>query len=243
MSIIWLVGTTDVWLEEFSEVLSGFFGVRRVASLLSFGRLLGLGDIPRRESYICLVYLNQKDDLMAIHSSFSRFLKEYSRNHLCVIGHLSEDQKKVVESFNIASLGLPEDMVQAAKLLRKLTAPKPPKPTQSLGDDCIRIGDIEVDRGAACMRVTATGVEEALTPKEIRIIQVLSMAVNQPISREELVRKVWSGTHVSASTVDSHMSRLRKKLIKVLSADLRRSMAADGFCRSRPNCREVMRLL
>ena len=212
MSMIWLVGAPDAWFEEFSDLLAGFLGVRRVASLLSFGRLIGIGDIPSPDCFICLVYLSPTDDLMAIHSSFSRFLREYSGNQLCVLGNISEDQRKLVESFNIASLGMPEDMVQTAKLLRKLTATGARALNQSLPDECIRIGDIEVDRGAACMRVMATGVEESLTPKEIRIMQVLSLAVNRPISREELIKKVWSGTHVSASTVDSHMSRLRKKI-------------------------------
>jgi DNA-binding response OmpR family regulator len=62
------------------------------------------------------------------------------------------------------------------------------------------------------MRIMATGVEEPLTPKEIRILQVLSSSVNQSIGRDELVTKVWAGMRVSASTVDSHMSRLRKKI-------------------------------
>ena len=212
MSTIWLVGEPDDWLDEFSTVLSGFFGVRRIASLLSFGRLVGLGDLPRNDGFACLIYLRPSDDLITIHSSFSRYLKETSRNSLCVIGSLSEEQRKVVEGFNIAALGLPEDMVQVAKFLRMLTTVGEPTSAGSLGDERFRIGDIEVDRGAANMRVLATGVEEALTPKEIRIIQVLSLAVNQPVAREDLIKKVWSGTHVSASTVDSHMSRLRKKI-------------------------------
>jgi len=59
---------------------------------------------------------------------------------------------------------------------------------------------------------TSLGFEEPLTPKEVRIIQVLSACVNQVVGRDELVSKVWLGVRVSASTIDSHMSRLRRKI-------------------------------
>ena len=210
MSMIWLVGIRDAWLDEFADVLSGFFAVRKVASLRSFSRLLALTEAPRNEGFLCVVRLSSSDDLMAIHASMSQFGRECPQARVCVIGEISSDQKKLLETLKIAALGLPEDMVQTAKLLRSLMA----APTQSplIGAEFIRIGDIEVDREASCLRVLATGVEEPLTPKEIKILQVLSSAVNQSITREDLIRKVWIGTRVSASTVDSHMSRLRKKI-------------------------------
>jgi DNA-binding response OmpR family regulator len=76
----------------------------------------------------------------------------------------------------------------------------------------IRVGDIEVDRDLAMMRVLATGLEESLTPKEVRIMQVLTLSANKTIGRDELIGKVWAGVRVSTSTIDSHMSRLRRKI-------------------------------
>jgi Transcriptional regulatory protein, C terminal len=212
MSMIWLVGTSDEWLEGVASVLSGFFAVRRIGSLKNFGRLITLGETPKAEPFFCVVRIAPSDDLISIFSAFSSFGREFRANQLCVLGDLSADQRKVVENFRVAILGTPQDLVQTAKLLRRLMAPAKTQPVRPLGDEILRIGDLEIDRSTSLMRVIATGVEEALTPKEVRIIFVLSGSVNQSISREELIKKVWSGTHVSASTVDSHMSRLRKKI-------------------------------
>ena len=129
-----------------------------------------------------------------------------------VIGDVTLEQRKVVENFRVASLGIPPDLVKTSKLLRKLMLPVDQPAAKYVSEDVLVIGDIEIDRVAGRMRVLATAVDEPLTPKEIRIISVLSGVLNHAITREELIKKVWLGTHVSANTVDSHMSRLRKKI-------------------------------
>lgn len=212
MSTIWLVGIKDEWLETVNEVLSGFFGVRRIGSLKNLTRLIALSETPTTSEFICMIRIVPSDDLISIYSSFSSVLKEIRPSQLVVIGELTCDQRKVVENYRVAFLGVPSDLVQTAKLLRKCMAPLPLPATKNLNDEILRIGDMEIDRSAGRMRVLATGVEESLTPKEIRIISVLYGTPNQSISREELIKKVWLGTHVSANTVDSHMSRLRKKI-------------------------------
>lgn len=211
MSTVWLVGSPCDWLDEFAGILSGFFGLRRIAGLKSFGRLIALGEIPVDIPFHCIVSLTDQDTPMTVHTALSRFLLENQPSQICIIGQTSEDQRKVAENHKIACLGVPSEMVQTAKLIRSLMRMGSPRKV-TLTDDFIRVGDIEVNRSRACMRIMATGVEEPLTPKEIRILQVLSSSVNQSIGRDELVTKVWAGMRVSASTVDSHMSRLRKKI-------------------------------
>ena len=210
--MIWLVGTSDQWLEAVSEVMSGFFGVRRIGSLKNFSRLNTLRETPASSDFICMVRLAPTDDLISIYSAFSCFLKDFRASQLVVIGDVTLEQRKVVENFRVATLGIPPDLVKTAKLLRKLMVPLNQQVVKTLIDDVLVIGDIEIDRVAGRMRVLATAVDEPLTPKEIRIISVLSGVLNQAISREDLIKKVWLGTHVSANTVDSHMSRLRKKI-------------------------------
>ena len=77
MSMIWLVGTSDQWLEAVSEVMSGFFGVRRIGSLKNFSRLNTLRETPASSDFICMVRLAPTDDLISIYSAFSCFLKDF----------------------------------------------------------------------------------------------------------------------------------------------------------------------
>jgi DNA-binding response OmpR family regulator len=210
--MIWLVGSSDEWLESVNEVLSGFFGVRRIGSLKSLGRLIALGELPVADEFICIFRLRPADDLISIYSAISKILKACRVAQVVVVGELTVDQLKVIDNFGITFLGMPTDLVKTAKLLRILMVPLPQVTTQNISEEILRIGDIEIYRTEGRMRVLATGVDEPLTPKEIRILFVLSAAINKTISREELVKKVWIGTHVSSNTVDSHMSRLRKKI-------------------------------
>ncbi|SME89596.1 winged helix-turn-helix domain-containing protein [Pseudobacteriovorax antillogorgiicola] len=55
-------------------------------------------------------------------------------------------------------------------------------------------------------------VEIALSHKEAKIIKLLLSSHHKPISRRRLAELVWDGAKISRSTIDSHMSRLRKKL-------------------------------
>lgn len=213
MSTVWLVGSSCQWMEDISVVLSSFFGVRRIASLRSFQRLIALGDIPPQPNFLCVVRILPEDDLLTIHSALSRFVTEDHSSRMCIVGDITQEQRKVAENFRIGCLGIPGDMVQFAKMIRTLTS-APELEKAHVKDDFIRVGDIEVDKSKGCLRILATGFEESLTPKEIKIIQALSSSLNQPIGRDDLLSKVWQGTRVSTNTIDSHMSRLRKKIEK-----------------------------
>ena len=99
MSTTWLVGIKDEWLETVNEVLSGFFGVRRIGSLKNLTRLIALSETPTTSEFICLIRIVPSDDLISIFSSFSSVLKEIRPSQLVVIGELTCDQRKVVENF------------------------------------------------------------------------------------------------------------------------------------------------
>ena len=212
MSMIWLVGAQDPWTHEYADVLSGFFAVRRISSLRNFKRLLMLNEAPRSGEFMCILRISEAEDLIELHAALSEFLAIFNRFSIYVVGEALADHKMLLQGLGIAFLGVPVDIVESAKLLRRMIEGGSEKVLVDVLNSSIRIGDIEIDREAARMRVLATGFDEPLTPKEIRIFQVLSTSVNKTISRDELVKKVWPGIRVSASTVDSHISRLRKKI-------------------------------
>lgn len=211
MSTVWLIGSADEWQDEFAAILSGFFGIRRIGGLVNFGRLIAISEIGVDQCSFCIVRLMPDDHIMTIHAAFSRFLRDNHHSRICVVGELTSDQQKLVEGLQIANLGVPIDMTQTAKVIKSLIRPNIVENSSRSRHDLLQFGDVEVNVATGRMRILAMGVDEPLTPKEIRILQVLSAAMNKSVAREELVDKVWAGLKVSDSTVDSHMSRLRKK--------------------------------
>lgn len=211
MSTVWLVGSADEWQDEFAETLSGFFGIRRVAGLVNFGRLISMANSDVDTCSYCVVRLTPDDPIMTIHAAISRFLRENHPSRICVVGNLTSDQSRLVEGLRVANIGVPSDMIQTAKMIKALISQKNRENTGFSNENLIRFGDVEINVAKGRLRILATGIDEPLTPKEIRIIQVLSSAMNTAVRRDELVEKVWAGMKVSANTVDSHMSRLRKK--------------------------------
>ena len=68
---------------------------------------------------------------------------------------------------------------------------------------------------ASSINAIREGIEQAelgLNPSDDGRVLRLNIPPLNTERREELIKKVWLGTHVSANTVDSHMSRLRKKI-------------------------------
>lgn len=52
----------------------------------------------------------------------------------------------------------------------------------------------------------------ALTPTEVEVLRLLHRRVGKPVRREDLLREVWGVTAASTRTLDTHITRLRKKL-------------------------------
>jgi DNA-binding response OmpR family regulator len=78
-------------------------------------------------------------------------------------------------------------------------------------DEPVRVGEILID--PARRRVTVGGREVHLARKEFTLLRVLASDPTRVFSREELLRDAWgSGAAGSTRTVDSHASRLRRKL-------------------------------
>lgn len=212
MSMIWLVGAQDEWMEEFADVVNGFYAVKRIASVKNFTRLIKMQTKASLEGVFFVLRVMPFDELMSMHSAVSVVESNSILGRICFVGEVSESLKQILSSKKITFIEQPADLVETCKEIRRVFASVRPSLGAQSTPDILKIGDIEIDRLTSTMKITNTHITEPLTPKEIRILQVLSASADQVISREELVSRVWTGTHVSASTVDSHMSRLRKKI-------------------------------
>jgi len=78
--------------------------------------------------------------------------------------------------------------------------------------DLVEIDDLVVDRAAR--RVLARGREVALATKEYALLVKLASDPERVFTREQLLRDVWGyRTYVPTRTLESHASRVRRKLV------------------------------
>ena len=79
----------------------------------------------------------------------------------------------------------------------------------------IRVGDLEIDQAAQRVVIRKNGKTEEviLTALELKILMLLSKQKNRVLSRNEILDMIWgNNVHVFARNVDTHISKLRKKL-------------------------------
>ena len=98
----------------------------------------------------------------------------------------------------------------------------------ALAEDKVEIGDITLDRTAH--RVVRNGDEIHLGPTEFRLLDHFVQHPGRVFSREQLLDAVWgSDVYVETRTVDVHIGRLRKALLKVGGEDPIRTVRSAGY--------------
>lgn len=92
-----------------------------------------------------------------------------------------------------------EDVLRAVKRL------------EQMADHTLTSGSLRMDTHSR--RVTIKGEELPLTAQEFELLHALMVQPNEPVSREELLRKAWGYQAMGMTrTVDVHVQRLRRKL-------------------------------
>ena len=91
-----------------------------------------------------------------------------------------------------------------------------------------RVGDLELDR--LSHRVSRSGAEIALQPREFRLLEYLMKHAGQVVTRTMLLENVWD-YHFDPQTnvIDVHMSRLRAKIDKGYARSLLHTVRGAGY--------------
>ena len=91
-----------------------------------------------------------------------------------------------------------------------------------------RVGDLELDR--LSHRVTRSGQEIVLQPREFRLLEYLMKNANQVVTRTMLLEHVWD-YHFDPQTnvIDVHVSRLRAKIDKGFDKPLIHTIRGAGY--------------
>jgi two-component system phosphate regulon response regulator PhoB len=124
------------------------------------------------------------------------------------------------DDYVVKPFSLPELMARVKAILRRVS----PDRTAEV----LRVADIELDRVAH--RVTRGTREVHLGPTEFRLLEFLMESPGRVLSRSQLLDGVWGrDAFVDERTVDVHIGRLRKALIRGKERDPVRTVRGAGY--------------
>lgn len=121
----------------------------------------------------------------------------------------SEDD--AVEAFESGADDYVRKPFGVAELVRRVEALLGLSRRAPVSVSVMRLGAMEIDRAAR--QVTVGGASVRLTPKELDLLVHLAERPGNVLDRDSLLAEVWGYSHAGyARTVDSHVTRIRKKL-------------------------------
>ena len=124
------------------------------------------------------------------------------------------------DDYVVKPFSLPELMARVKAILRR-TAPE-----RLAG--VLRAGEIELDRAAH--RVTRGNREVRLGPTEFRLLEFMMQSPGRVLSREQLLNGVWGrDAYIDERTVDVHIGRLRRALVRGKEHDPIRTVRGAGY--------------
>lgn len=233
MAGIWIVGVSD---DEFGPIiakLSMNFPVRRIASCVSALRLLRMEephDVPNlmiigAQSMTQIDRGQSKVNQMAVYG-YLKVIEDAIGSQRILMHVPSGSEAEVEAAFcGILSLDLGAfsdfDLKHfvASRIEMARIELAQSGPTEMLTDSNnvkvqlmdIEIGDLTVDAVTGSLFIGGEKVE-SLSPKEQSILKVLVNNLTETVDRQTLTSFVWPKMAISERALDSHMSRLRRKI-------------------------------
>lgn len=124
------------------------------------------------------------------------------------------------DDFVVKPFSVPELLARVRALIRR-SAPE-------RVSDTLAVGDILMDR--AGHRVRRNGREVHLGPTEYRLLEVFMEQPGRVLSRGQLLDRVWGNSaEIDERTIDVHVGRLRKALIRGSEEDPIRTVRGAGY--------------
>jgi len=124
------------------------------------------------------------------------------------------------DDYVVKPFSLPELMARVKAILRRSA----PERTAEV----LRVADVELDRAA---HKVSRGLRDVrLGPTEFRLLEFFMESPGRVLSRSQLLDGVWGrNAYVDERTVDVHIGRLRKALVRGKERDLIRTVRGAGY--------------
>ncbi len=124
------------------------------------------------------------------------------------------------DDYVVKPFSVPELMARVRAILRRAAPDRVA--------EVLKWGDIELDRAAH--KVTRGSRQVRLGPTEYKLLEFLMEAQGRVLSRSQLLDGVWGrDAFVDERTVDVHIGRLRKALIRGRESDPIRTVRGAGY--------------
>lgn len=153
-------------------------------------------------------------------------IRSWSSVPIIVLSVRSNEAEKVrllelgADDYVVKPFSLPELMARVRAILRRTH----PERIASV----LTVGDIELDRESH--RVTRNGRQVHLGPTEFRLLEFLMQSPGRVFSRAQLLDGVWGrNVYVDERTVDVHIGRLRKAMMRGAETDPVRTVRGAGY--------------
>jgi two-component system phosphate regulon response regulator PhoB len=151
---------------------------------------------------------------------------ETARTPIIMITARGEEEERVrglangADDYVVKPFSMPELVARIQALLRR-SSPQ-------LLANVLRAGDLEIDRQSH--RVRRAGRDLHLGPTEYRLLEYLMRHPGRVYSREQLLDGVWGNdVYVDERTVDVHIGRLRKAMMRGNEHDPVRTVRGAGY--------------
>ena len=155
-----------------------------------------------------------------------RSREETMRTPIIMITARGEEEERVrglatgADDYVVKPFSLPELMARVKAILRRTSPDRVA--------EVLKIADIELDRAAH--RVTRGLRQVRLGPTEFKLLEFLMESSGRVMSRTQLLDGVWGrDAFVDERTVDVHIGRLRKALIRGNERDPIRTVRSAGY--------------
>jgi two-component system phosphate regulon response regulator PhoB len=124
------------------------------------------------------------------------------------------------DDYVVKPFSVPELMARVKALLRRAAPERV--------SDVLTAGNIKMDRGAH--RVTRGARVIDLGPTEYRLLEVLLETAGRVLSRAQLIDRVWgTAAEIDERTIDVHIGRLRRALVRGSEPDPVRTVRGAGY--------------
>lgn len=203
MAIVWLVERNIHNNDSIHTYLAGNFPVRVISSISS---LHNIAKIEKKLQPDILI-IKDTNSFEQYHFAIEHILYKSSACNIVIIDPNACVMQKLLSKNRVYWLTNDQEL---PNIIFEITNNGEVNRTKS--EQTTRFKDISYDKKNMALIFHPDDVREKLPLKEAMLLDFFLENHSECVTREQIQKYIWSDTKVNSRTIDSHISRLRKKI-------------------------------